>query len=130
MTNPNQYYYYDENGAKTGPVTPEALHLLAQQGLVLPLTTIANSKGQTTLACNLGLSFPESLPEESVSFDTWLTGLVSSWLITFFGVILLLLIGNMIWAGLGINGHAYLDAIFGEKSFVHILFLPGGESPN
>jgi len=126
MTNPNHYYYYDENGVKIGPVTPAGIQLLAQQYIVSPMTTIENSKGQTTLACNLGLSFPESLAEEeSVSFDVWLAGLVSSWLITLFGVILLLIIGNVSWAGLGVNGHAYLDAIFGKNSYVHVLFLPG-----
>ena len=126
MTNQNHYYYYGEDGTKIGPVTPAAIQMLAQQGLVLPLTMVANSKGQTTLACNLGLSFPESLPEEeSVSFDVWLSGLVSSWLITLFGVIILLIIGNVTWVGLGVNGHAYLDAIFGKNSYVHILFLSG-----
>ena len=55
MTN---LYYYDAGGKKTGPVTPAQLQALAQQGRITPETTIADDKGQTTLAKNLkGIAF-------------------------------------------------------------------------
>jgi len=123
MTNQYQYYYYDENGVKRGPVTPAGMQVLVDQGLIFPTSTIANSKGQTTLACNLGLSFPESPLEESVPLDAWLTKFFGSWFFTFFGVALLLIVGNVAWTVVGVDGHSYIDAIFGKNSYVHVLFI-------
>jgi len=126
MTNQHQcYYYYDDNDVKRGPVTLAGMQVLAERGLITPTSTIANSKGQTTLACNFELSFPESASEESVPFDVWLIKFAGSWFFTFLGVVLLLIIGNIAWTLCGVDGHSYLDAIFGKNSYVHVLFISG-----
>jgi len=55
-------YYYNESGEKIGPITPAALKMLAQQGIVTPTTTIENSKGQSGLARKLRGLFPNEKP--------------------------------------------------------------------
>lgn len=59
------WYYYDENGERTGPIRDSALLRLVQKGTITPETILENSQGDIGLAGETkGLIFPEtfSLP--------------------------------------------------------------------
>ncbi len=55
------WYYYNTNGKKVGPISVTALKSLVRQGLVTRDTVIENHTGRTAVAGEVnGLSFPES----------------------------------------------------------------------
>jgi len=54
------WYYYNKNGEKVGPISTADMKLLAEQGSVVPETLIENSNGRSTLAGQVkGLTFLE-----------------------------------------------------------------------
>jgi len=56
------WHYYNKNGEKVGPVTPTALKLLAQQGVISRETVLENQNGRTAVAGDVnGLTFPTQL---------------------------------------------------------------------
>ena len=53
------WYYYDKNGAKVGPISTAVLKQLAQQGLITQETRIENQAGRSATAGQVGgLEFP------------------------------------------------------------------------
>lgn len=57
------WYYYDNNGNKVGPIASAALKSLAQQGLITTNTTVENEQGKSVRAGDVnGLEFPPSSP--------------------------------------------------------------------
>ena len=60
------WFYFNKNGEKVGPISATALKALAQQGLITPETKIENSNGRSAVAGKVnGLEFPES-PKETI----------------------------------------------------------------
>lgn len=54
----SNWYYYDKNGNKVGPITSTAIKALAQQGLITPDTALENEQGQSAKAGTVkGLEF-------------------------------------------------------------------------
>lgn len=53
------WYYYDINNVKIGPITVKQLKQLAMQGLITPDTIIENTNGRTAVAGKVGLVFPK-----------------------------------------------------------------------
>ena len=61
------WYYYNKNGEKAGPISTVALKELANKGLIQRDTRIENSNGRSALAGGVnGLTFPETAPSEVV----------------------------------------------------------------
>ena len=123
-------YYYVDKGKKVGPFTQAALQKLVERGLVTPGTIIVNDQGQNAIAQDLRwLTFAkvaaskEVTTKETVFFDSWLAKFFRSWLVTTIVVILLVLTGRVVWMGFGVDGISYLNAIFGNNSFMHTVFL-------
>ena len=55
------WYYFNKNAEKVGPISTTALKELARQGLITKETVIENRSGRTALAGTVnGLEFPES----------------------------------------------------------------------
>lgn len=66
------WFYFNKNGEKIGPISVSALKALTQQGLITRETVIANHTGRTAVAGEVrGLAFPEptSTEPEIVSVD-------------------------------------------------------------
>jgi hypothetical protein len=64
------WYYYNENGDKIGPIPPTTLKELARQGLVTRETKIENGNGRTALAGSVsGLTFAETTQEPMGGFN-------------------------------------------------------------
>ncbi|MCL2710957.1 MAG: SUMF1/EgtB/PvdO family nonheme iron enzyme [Planctomycetaceae bacterium] len=63
------WYYFNENGEKVGPIRGRDLKQLAQQGTVTPDTRVEDENGRVVLAKNVtGLTFLEATESEMVSF--------------------------------------------------------------
>lgn len=63
----SNWYYYNMNGEKIGPITVAALKSLAAQGMIAPETVIENSNGRSTRAGKVnGLAFPNASTENEV----------------------------------------------------------------
>jgi len=61
------WYYYDNNGQKHGPVSDGQLKQLALHCSILPETKIENSEGRTAIARDVkGLTFLETVASETV----------------------------------------------------------------
>lgn len=60
----SNWYYYNKNGDKVGPITPAALKALAQQGLITVDTMIENGQGRTARAGEINglFSVPPATP--------------------------------------------------------------------
>ena len=57
------WYYYDKNGEKIGPITTSALKAIAAQGHITPETVIENRNGRSVVAGTVnGLTFPKPAP--------------------------------------------------------------------
>lgn len=55
------WFYFDENGKKLGPIDSATLKTLAKHGIVAPDTIIENDAGKSAKACNIkGLEFVPS----------------------------------------------------------------------
>ena len=56
------WHYCNKNGEKVGPITPTALKLLTQQGVISRETVLENHNGRTAVAGDAnGLTFPAQL---------------------------------------------------------------------
>jgi len=66
------WYYYNENGERVGPIRGRDLKQLARQGVVTPETKVENAQGHTAVAINVkGLTFLEpSQPHAEPSDST------------------------------------------------------------
>ena len=61
----SDWYYYNKNGEKIGPVSVSALKGLARQGLITRDTIIENQNGRSSPAGKVnGLTFPDILPTD------------------------------------------------------------------
>lgn len=55
------WYYYDQNGEKIGPISSADLKALAAQGIITPETKVENQNGRSALAGKVnGLTFPDA----------------------------------------------------------------------
>jgi len=112
------WYYYDRNGEKQGPVTGGELKGLAKTGMIMPNTVVETENGETVPASKVkGLTFVEAaqqqmpLPAESKPLSVApakqaapqsipapvAEGGKSSLLITFIGVVAVLVVGGIGW---------------------------------
>jgi len=72
------WYYYDKNGYKIGPVKGRDLNRLAQEGTIVPETRVEDENGRTALAKNVkGLSFYEARESESNPFSGNMSSVVA-----------------------------------------------------
>ena len=61
----SDWFYYDKNGEKVGPITVAFLKELARRGVVTRETRIENINGRSEIAGNVrGLAFPEISPSK------------------------------------------------------------------
>ena len=61
------WYYYNNNGEKIGPIQTAALKMLAQQGIIARETIIENHTGRSVTAGSVnGLTFPEPVTPSAV----------------------------------------------------------------
>ena len=64
------WYYYDENGEKIGPIKGRDLNRLAKEETITPETRVEDENGRTALAKNVkGLPFYEARESESNPFS-------------------------------------------------------------
>ena len=57
------WYYYNKNGERVGPIKTEVLKLLAQQGIITRETVVENTNGRSAIAGSMnGLAFPDAMP--------------------------------------------------------------------
>lgn len=58
----SNWYYYDKNGNKVGPITTLALKALAQQGMIAVETVVENEQGRTSKAGEINGLFTGPMP--------------------------------------------------------------------
>ncbi|GHT18557.1 hypothetical protein FACS1894189_6610 [Planctomycetales bacterium] len=62
------FFYYDRNGTKRGPIAPQELQDLVVQGIVTPETSLETESGHKGLAGQIpGLNFPSSAPSSQAA---------------------------------------------------------------
>jgi len=65
------WYYYDENSEKIGPIKGRDLNRLAKEGTITPETRVEDENGRTALAKNVkGLPFYEAKQSEVASSES------------------------------------------------------------
>ena len=63
------WYYYNENGEKIGPIRGRDLKQLVQQGTITRETLVEDENGRTALANNVrGLTFSETVQSEAIPY--------------------------------------------------------------